>query len=82
MLPAIHSSCREVINKWEMLVSATGSSAEVDVWPYLQDLSGDVISRTAFGSNHEEGRRIFLLQKEQADLAIHLIKYSFAPGWR
>ncbi|WOH03060.1 hypothetical protein DCAR_0522451 [Daucus carota subsp. sativus] len=82
MLPAIHLCCGEMINKWEMLVLTTGSSREVDVWPYLQDLSGDVISRTAFGSSHEEGRKIFLLQKEQVDLAIHLIKFSFTPGYR
>lgn len=82
MLPAIHLSCREMIDKWEMLVSTKASSAEVDVWPYLEDLSGDVISRTAFGSNHQEGRRIFLQQKEQVDLALHLIIFSFASGWR
>lgn len=82
MLPAIHLCCAEMINKWEMVVLTAGSPLEVDVWPYLQDLSGDVISQTAFGSSHEDGRKIFLLQKEQVDLAIHLIKFSFAPGYR
>ncbi|KAL8148721.1 cytochrome P450 CYP72A219-like [Apium graveolens] len=81
MLPAMHLSFQDMLKKWNVLVSATGS-AEVDVWPYLEDMSGDVISRTAFGSNHEEGRKIFLLQKEQAHLAIHLAWVSFIPGWR
>ncbi|KAK3004445.1 hypothetical protein RJ639_019560 [Escallonia herrerae] len=70
-----------MIDKWETLVSVMGS-AEVDVWPYIEALSGDVISRTAFGSNQEEGNRIFQLQKEQVDLALQLLPIVFIPGWR
>lgn len=70
-----------MIKKWEVLVLKTGS-AEIDVWPSLEDLSGDVISRTAFGSNYEEGRKIFLLQKEQVDLTLHIMQFVFIPGWR
>lgn len=81
MVPAMHQCCDEMIKKWEMLVLKTGS-AEIDVWPSLEDLSGDVISRTAFGSNYEEGRRIFILQKEQIDLFHQLLKFSVIPGWR
>ncbi|XP_074368145.1 cytochrome P450 CYP72A219-like isoform X2 [Apium graveolens] len=81
MLPEIHQSCDEMIKKWETLVLVTGS-AEIDVWPSLEDLSGDVISRTAFGSNYEEGRRIFNLQKEQVELTLQLMKFVVFPGWR
>lgn len=81
MLPAIQQTCDEMIKKWEMLVLETGS-AEFDVFPSLQDLSGDVISRTAFGSNYKEGRRIFILQKEQIDLFHQLLKFVIIPGWR
>ncbi|KAL8148722.1 cytochrome P450 72A397-like [Apium graveolens] len=81
MLPAMHQCCDEMIKKWEMLLLKTGS-AELDVWPSLEDLSGDVISRTAFGSNYEEGRRIFILQKEQIDLFHQLLKFAVIPGWR
>ncbi|WOH00779.1 hypothetical protein DCAR_0520154 [Daucus carota subsp. sativus] len=81
MLPAIHQSCDEMIRKWETLVLKVGS-AEIDVWPSLEDLSGDVISRTAFGSNYEEGRRIFILQKEQVELTLQLMKFVVFPGWR
>ncbi|KAL7216596.1 hypothetical protein ACSBR1_028527 [Camellia fascicularis] len=83
MVPAMCSSCSEMISKWEMLVSSTKGSCEVDVQPYLDNLTADVISRTAFGSNYEEGKRIFQLQKEQIDLTIQLITQSiYIPGWR
>ncbi|CAL5406020.1 unnamed protein product [Camellia sinensis] len=82
MVPAMCSSCSEMISKWEVLVSSTKGSCEVDVWPYLDNLTGDVISRTAFGSNYEEGKKIFQLQKEQTDLIIQLLRSFYIPGWR
>ncbi|GER36197.1 cytochrome P450 [Striga asiatica] len=44
-------------------------------------LTGDVISRAAFGSSHE-GRRIFELQKEMVKLVLELLQFIFIPGWR
>ncbi|KAL0406687.1 UNVERIFIED_CONTAM: cytochrome [Sesamum latifolium] len=82
MIPAMFLSCSKMIEKWEASISSCGSSQEIDVWPSLEDLSGDVISRTAFGSSYEEGRRIFELQKEQVKLVLHLLQFSFIPGWR
>ncbi|RVW59161.1 Cytochrome P450 CYP72A219 [Vitis vinifera] len=60
MVSAFQLSCSDMVNKWEKKLSMDGS-CELDIWPYLQILTGDVISRTAFGSNYEEGRRIFQL---------------------
>lgn len=81
MLPAFDTSCSEMISAWENMVSTQGF-CELDVWPFLQALSSDVISRTAFGSNYEEGRRIFQLQTEQAEHTIKALNSIYIPGWR
>lgn len=81
MVPAFCVCTSEMLTKWEEIVSSK-SSSEVDVWPYLQTLTGDVISRTAFGSNYEEGRRIFELQREQAQHYIDVVTSLYIPGWR
>ncbi|KAF7822558.1 Secologanin synthase [Senna tora] len=81
MLPTISVSCNDMVSKWEKTLSSDGSS-ELDVWPFLQNLSSDVISRTSFGSSYEEGRRIFELLREQATLAMKVILKAYIPGWR
>uniref|UniRef100_A0A3Q7HDS4 Uncharacterized protein n=1 Tax=Solanum lycopersicum TaxID=4081 RepID=A0A3Q7HDS4_SOLLC len=70
MLHAIHLSCSEMLSQWEEAVSMKES------------LTSDVISRTAFGSNYEEGRKIFELQKEQAKHVIEVSRTLYIPGWR
>ncbi|XP_031098444.1 cytochrome P450 CYP72A219-like [Ipomoea triloba] len=83
MQPAFLQSCSEMLSKWEGIVNGKGSSScEVDVWPDLQDLTCDVISRTAFGSSYEEGKRIFELLKEQAMHFMVAVRQVYIPGWR
>ncbi|KAL5990008.1 hypothetical protein ACLOJK_010904 [Asimina triloba] len=81
MLPAFLASCNELIGKWEKLVSSNGSY-ELDVCPEFQNLTGDVISRTAFGSNYKEGMRIIKLQTEQAELLVRTYLGQHIPGYR
>ncbi|XP_020251989.1 cytochrome P450 CYP72A219-like [Asparagus officinalis] len=81
MVPAFATSCEDLIKRWDGLVGTQGS-CEVDVSPEFQNLTGDVISRTAFGSSYEEGKRIFELQKEQAELAIEAARVPYIPGYR
>ncbi|KAJ0100886.1 hypothetical protein Patl1_04987 [Pistacia atlantica] len=81
MLPAFYKVCSEMISKWEKLVSEEGS-CELDVWPSLANLTGDVISKTAFGSNFEEGRKIFELLTELADIMTEVLHSVYIPGLR
>nr|QWK52327.1 cytochrome P450 72A13 [Isatis tinctoria] len=82
MVPSFYKSCVEVVREWEKLVSDDGSSCEVDVWPWLVNLSADVISRTAFGSSYKEGQRIFQLQSELAQIIVLSVQKTYIPGWQ
>ncbi|GAB4849271.1 hypothetical protein Ancab_040165 [Ancistrocladus abbreviatus] len=81
MLPQFYTSCNDMINKWEKMASKTGS-CELDVWPFLTTLTADVISRAAFSSSYEEGRRIFQLIREQMRLVVMVNESVYIPGWR
>ncbi|XP_027127468.1 cytochrome P450 CYP72A219-like [Coffea arabica] len=81
MLPSFYTSASDILNKWKEVVAPNGSS-ELDVWPDLETLTSDAISRTAFGSNYEEGRRIFELQREQSEYWLKVVQSVDIPGWR
>ncbi|VAH77730.1 unnamed protein product [Triticum turgidum subsp. durum] len=60
---------------------ALGLASYDDIWEDFQNLTGDVISRTSFGSSFMEGRRIFQLQAEQAERIIKAFQYMYIPGY-
>ncbi|KAI4979528.1 hypothetical protein ZWY2020_016281 [Hordeum vulgare] len=80
MLPAFAACCTELVHTWEVL-AAGDAPCEVDVWPDLKNLTGDVISRAAFGSSYHEGRRIFQLQGEQIELIVQAMDKMHIPGY-
>ncbi|XP_051121320.1 cytochrome P450 CYP72A219-like [Andrographis paniculata] len=81
MVPSFYLSCADMLKKWDEIIPNEGP-CELDVWSYLQTLTSDVISRTAFGSSFEEGRKIFELQREQAQRIMDKQRSVYIPGWR
>lgn len=79
MVSAFCLSCDEMLNEWKKAISLN-ESRELDVLPFVDNLAGDMLSRTLFGSNYEEGKKIFQLQKEQADLTMEILRSANIPG--
>lgn len=81
MVPAFHASIIEMIQEWEKMTSETGSS-ELEIWSFLHNLSADAISRAAFGSRFEEGRRVFELLREYISITVQAMQSVYIPGSR
>ncbi|KAF9602207.1 hypothetical protein IFM89_025676, partial [Coptis chinensis] len=81
MTPAFLTSCIELIEKWKNKTYSQGY-CELDAWHDIQEFTADVILRTAFGSNFEEGKKIFELQKEQSILVMQAVQSVYIPGFR
>lgn len=81
MIPAFYMSCTEMLAKWDNVIPE-GGSGEVNVWPFLEKMTSEVISRTAFGSSYEEGQKIFELQREQAEHVMEMSRSIYIPGSR
>ncbi|KAI9083567.1 hypothetical protein K1719_034509 [Acacia pycnantha] len=80
MLPIFYESINDMVCKWEKMLSSD-DSCDIDVWPFLQNVTCDVISQAAFGSSYEEGKRIFELLKEQVELFMKLFFKIYIPGY-
>ncbi|MCD9641563.1 hypothetical protein HAX54_027791 [Datura stramonium] len=82
MLPVLfYLSCIDMLKEWEQIVPDEGSK-ELDIWPQFQKLTSDMISHTPFGSSYEQGRRIFELQKVQAEIIMKQFNSIYIPGSR
>ncbi|WCJ42773.1 Cytochrome P450 72A225 [Euphorbia peplus] len=81
MIPVFATACNQMIEQWKQKIGDEGS-IELDVWPELQKVARDIISRAAFGSSYQEGKKIFELQQELVLLTIEAMQSLYIPGFR
>ncbi|XP_042010581.1 cytochrome P450 72A14-like [Salvia splendens] len=63
MVGSFHMSCSIMLRKWDEIPRIDGSM-ELDVWPYLQAMTADVVSRAAFRISNDNGEKIARLKKQ------------------
>ncbi|XP_059068914.1 cytochrome P450 734A1-like [Cryptomeria japonica] len=80
MIPTIVKSSADMLDEWSKLVLSGAS--EIDVQNEFRELTADIISRTAFGSNFTEGKEIFDMQAKQMILTAESFSTVYIPGFR
>ena len=79
ILPALNSSCKEMLEEWEKLASAE-RTVELDSWTYCHDLTRNMLARASFGDSYKDGTKSFEIQQEQIDLGLRDLRYVYIPG--
>ncbi|MED6179846.1 hypothetical protein PIB30_004901 [Stylosanthes scabra] len=80
LIPAMGASVVDMLDKWSQI--GEKGEVEIEVSEFFQNLTEEVITRTAFGSSYEDGRAIFRLQSQQMLLAADAFQKVFIPGYR
>ncbi|CAL4931204.1 unnamed protein product [Urochloa decumbens] len=84
MMTATMVSCADrLIKECEELASNNKSrEVEVEFSKHFQELTAEVISRTAFGSSYKEGKEVFHTQKQLLALALATLLNLQLPGFK
>ncbi|CAM0906937.1 unnamed protein product [Alopecurus aequalis] len=82
MMTVTMSDCAEsMMSEWKAKLEK-GGQVEIELSRQFEELTADVISRTAFGSSYTEGGKVFLAQRELQFLAFSSAFNVQIPGFR
>ncbi|KAJ0488107.1 putative cytochrome P450 [Helianthus annuus] len=79
-VPVLTGSVVKMLDKW--LTMSDFGKVEIEVSQWYQNLTEDTMTRTAFGNNHLDGKRIFQLQARQMILTSEAFKAIPIPGYK
>ncbi|XP_023921288.2 cytochrome P450 734A1 [Quercus suber] len=80
LIPVVAKSVVDMLDKWSAM--SDSGEVEIEVSEWFQNLTEDVITRTAFGCSYEDGKAVFRLQAQQMMLAADVFQKVFIPGYR
>ncbi|XP_044964748.1 cytochrome P450 709B1-like [Hordeum vulgare subsp. vulgare] len=82
MMTVTMSECAgSMMSEWEAKMDK-GGSVEIDLSSQFEEITADVISHTAFGSSYEQGKKVFLAQRELQFLAFSTVFSVQIPAFR
>uniref|UniRef100_A0A453AZH8 Secologanin synthase n=1 Tax=Aegilops tauschii subsp. strangulata TaxID=200361 RepID=A0A453AZH8_AEGTS len=82
MMTVTMSDCAgSMMSEWKAKMDK-GGSVEIDLSHHFEELTADVISHTAFGSSYEQGKKVFLAQRELQFLAFSTVFNVQIPAFR
>uniref|UniRef100_A0A0E0LNS9 Cytochrome P450 n=1 Tax=Oryza punctata TaxID=4537 RepID=A0A0E0LNS9_ORYPU len=82
MMTVIISECtRSMMSEWQLELGMKGGRAEIELSRWFEELTADVISRTAFGNSYMEGKQVFLAQRKLQFLAFSTFLTIQIPGF-
>uniref|UniRef100_A0A453QF77 Secologanin synthase n=1 Tax=Aegilops tauschii subsp. strangulata TaxID=200361 RepID=A0A453QF77_AEGTS len=73
MTETISDSAGSIMSEWKAKADKGEGEAEIELSSQFEELTADVISRTAFGGSHKEGKQVCLAQRDLQFLAFSAV---------
>lgn len=81
MVKKMAACTSSMLKNWqEMMAQSDSNGKEFDVHKEFRALTADIISHTAFGSSYNEGKEVFVLQRELQEMVAKAEQSVFIPG--
>lgn len=81
MVKKMAACTSSMLDNWqEMMSQADSNGKEIDVHSKFRTLTADIIAHTAFSSSYNEGKEVFVLQRELQEMVAKAEQSVFIPG--